>query len=164
MLKLTLLFAIATFIVGCHLSAASRSGEIAKGIARVKINKSTEDKAPIPLGDTLTIVNLFDEFSPGCPTGNRFETIERLNALRQAGTTVVLIFSDKQFSTQDLENFKAILPMADSLVQGDIEALRPQLSSGKLLVVLDSRGNVLWQEKPNTSEQQVFSELSKLMQ
>lgn len=164
MLRLTLLLAVTALLVGCHLSAASRSSEIAKGIASVKLDKSTGDKTPIPLGATFTIVNLFDEFSTGCPTGNRFETIERLNSVRQTGTSILLVFSDKHFSAQDLENFKAILPMADSLVQGDIEALRPQLSSGKLLVVLDSNGSVVWQEKPNTSEEQVFSELSTLLQ
>lgn len=81
----------------------------------------------------------------------------------RAGTTILLIFSDKQFSAQDLENFKAILPMADSLDRGDIESIRPHLTEGKLLVVLDSKGNVMWQEKPNTSEQQVFSEISDLI-
>lgn len=64
---------------------------------------------------------------------------------------------------RDMENFKAILPMADSLVQGDIEAIRPHLTDGKLLVVLDSQGSVIWLEKPDTSEQQVFNEISKLM-
>jgi len=161
--RFTLLLGVTLFAVGCHLSAASVSSEIARSVGGVTINKSTDNKAPIPLGSGLTIVNVFDDFSPGCPTGNRFETIERFDALRPAGTTVVLIFSEKGFSTQDVENFKAILPMAESIVQGDIEALRPYLVRGKLLVVLDSKGRLVWQEKVNMSEQQVMSELSNLV-
>ena len=116
------------------------------------------------MDNNLTIVNVFDEFSTGCPTGNRFETMERLDSLRTAGTTMLLVYSEKNFSTQDIENFKAILPMADSLVQGDIEAVRSHLTDGKLLVVLDSKGTVLWLEKPDTSEEQVFSDISRLIQ
>jgi len=161
--KLTLLLTATMFVVGCHLSAASQSGELAKNIGRVTINPSTGGKTPIPLGSELTIVNVFDGFSPGCPTGNRFETIERFNSLRPAGSTVLLIFSEKSFTTQDVENFKAILPMAESMVQGDIERLRPYLIDGKLLVVLYSHGRLVWQEKANVSEQQLLSELLNLV-
>ena len=161
--KLISFLAVTSLFAGCHLSGASPSRELAAGIAHVKLNHSTDDKAPIPLGDRLTIVNLFDEFAPGCPTGNRFETMERLNSLRPAGITILVIFSDKHFSAQDLENFKAILPMADSLDRGDIEPIRPHLTEGKLLIVLDAKGNIIWHEKPNTSEQEVFSELSRLI-
>lgn len=161
--KLTLLLAATLFAVGCHLSAVSGSGEIARSLDRVTINQSTGKKAPIPLGSRLTIVNVFDDFSPGCPTGNRFETIERFNSSRPAGSTLLLIFSEKGFSTQDVENFKAILPMAESMVHGDIEAVRPYLIDGKLLVVLDANGGLVWQEKANVSEQQLLSELSNLV-
>jgi hypothetical protein len=75
---------------------------------------------------------------------------------------MLLIFSEKHFSTQDMDNFKVILPMSESLVHGDIEAIRPHLMLGKLLVVLDSKGSVIWHEKPDMSEQQVMSELSEL--
>ena len=160
--KLTLLVTATVFFVGCQLSAASQSGELAKSLGRVTINSSPLRKEPIPLGSGLTIVNVFDAFSPGCPTGNRFETIERFNSLRPAGSSVLLIFSEKSFTTQDVENFKAILPLAESMVQGDIEALRPYLIDGKLLVVLDSNGRLIWQEKTNVSEQQLFSELVQM--
>ena len=163
LIRFTSLLAATLFAVGCDLSAASGSDEIAKSLDRVTINQSTGNIAPIQLGSGLTIVNVFDDFSPGCPTGNRFETIERFNSLRPAGSTVLLIFSEKGFSTQDVENFKAILPMAESMVQGDIEALRPYLLEGKLLVVLDSNGRLVWQEKANVSEQQLLSELSNLV-
>jgi hypothetical protein len=55
-----------------------------------------------------------------------------------------------------------MLPMAESMVQGDIETVRPYLIEGKLLVVLDSNGGLVWQEKPNLSEQQLLSELINL--
>ena len=160
--KLTLLLASALVVAGCHLSAASESAEIARSVGRVTINQSTGNKTPIQLGRGLTIVNVFDGFSPGCPTGNRFATIERFDSLRPR-SNVLLIFSEKGFSTQDVENFKAILPMSDSMVQGNIESLRPYLIDGKLLVVLDSNGHLVWQEKPNVSEQQLLNELSDLV-
>ena len=162
--KLIFLLAGTLFFVGCHLSAASPSGELAKATAHVKVNQPVGGKVPIPLGHTLTIVNVFDEFSTGCPTGNRFDTMERLNSSRPTGTAMLLIFSEKHFSIQDMENFRAILPMADSLVQGDTEAMRPHLTDGKVLVVLDSKGSLIWHEKPDMAEEQIFSEISKLIQ
>jgi hypothetical protein len=160
--KLTLILASTLVAAGCHLSAASKSAEIARSVGRVTINRSTGNKTPIPLGRELTIVNVFDGFSPGCPTGNRFETIEHFDSLRP-GSNLLLIFSEKGFSTQDVDNFKAILPMGQSMVQGDIEALRPYLIDGKLLVVLDSNGHLVWQEKANVSEQQLLTVISDLV-
>ena len=162
--KITSLLVVTLFFVGCHFSAASPSGEDAKSVFRIRINSATGEKVSIPLGKGLTIVNLFDEFSTGCPTGNRFDTIERFDSLRPAGTTLLLVFSEKHFSMQDVENFKAILPMGESIVQGDIEAIRPHLIYGKLMLVLDANGGLVWQEKPDMSEQQVLRELSQLVQ
>jgi hypothetical protein len=162
LIKLTLLLTVTTLFIGCNTSDASPSTEFAKSFARVKIKSTTGDKTPIRLGDGLTIVNIFDEFSTGCPTGNRFETMERFNSL-QPPRRILLIFSEKHFSTQDVNNFKAMLPMSESLMQGDIEAVRSHLLSGKLLVVLDSKGNVLWHEKPDMSEQQIMSHVSELL-
>ena len=162
--KITSLLVVTLFFVGCHFSAASPSSEIAKSVGRIRINSPTGEKAPLPLGKGLTIVNLFDEFSTGCPTGNRFETIERFDSLRPAETTLLLVFSEKHFTIQDVDNFKAILPMGESMVQGDIEVIRLYLIYGKLLLVLDADGNLIWQEKPDMSEQQVLSELSQLVQ
>ena len=161
-MKLTLLLIVTCFIVGCHLSAASPSGEVASSFAGVKLNTPSGDKAPLPLGNELTIVNVFDEFSTGCPTGNRFEAMERLHS-SQPATPILLIFSEKNFSTQDIDNFKAVLPMSESLVQGDIEAVKPHLVSGKLLVVLDSKGNVIWHEKAGMSEYEVMREVAELI-
>lgn len=162
LIKLTVLLTVTSFLVGCYPSAASPSTEVKNSFARVTITAATGDKASLPLGNELTIVNLFDEFSAGCPTGNRFEAMERLHSL-QPVPPILLIFSDKHFSTQDIDNFKAILPMPESLVQGDIEAVRPYLTSGKLLVVLDSKGNVIWHEKPGMSEQEVMREVAELI-
>jgi hypothetical protein len=162
--KITSLLVVTLFSVGCHFSAASQSSEVATSVGRIRLNPATGENAPIPLGKGLTIINLFDEFSTGCPTGNRFETIERFDSLRPAGTTLLLVFSEKHFSMQDVENFKAILPMGESMVQGDIEAIRPHLIYGKLMLVLDANGGLVWQEKPDMSEQQVLRELSQLVQ
>jgi len=162
LIKLTLLLTVTSFFIGCHFSTASPTRAFKESFAQVKIYATNGDKEPIPVVNGLTIVNLFDEFSIGCPTGNRFETMERLNSLQPSGT-IFLIFSDKHFSTQDVDNFKAILPMRESLVQGDIERVRPYLTSGKLLVVLDSKRNVIWYEKPGMSEQQVMSQVADVI-
>lgn len=162
LIRLLLLLIVTSFIVGCHLSAASPSGEVANSFARVKLITPSGNKSRLSLGNEFTIVNVFDEFSTGCPTGNRFEAIERLHS-SQPAAPILLIFSEKNFSSQDIENFKAVLPMPESLVQGDIESVRPYLTSGKLLVVLDSKGNVIWHEKQGMSEQQVMSQVAGLI-
>jgi hypothetical protein len=160
--KFILLLTLASLSIGCHRSAASQSGEIVTSLARIKINTPTGDKAAIPHGNGLMVINAFDEFSAGCPTGNRFETLEQFNSVRSSGIRLLLIFSEKHFSSQDVENFKAILPLGESMVQGDVEALRPHFIHGKLLVVVDSKGTLIWHEKPDMSEQQILSELSNL--
>lgn len=160
--RLTLLLAMASFIVGCHLSAASPSAEVVNNFARVRITTATGNKTPLPPANELTIVNLFDEFSTGCPTGNRLEAIERFHSSRPT-VPVLLIFSEKNFSAQDIDNFKAILPMPESLVQGDIEAVRSHLTSGKLLVLLDSNGSVIWHERPGMPDQEVMREVAELI-
>lgn len=160
--RLTLLLMVTSFVVGCHRSATFPSGEIANSFAGVKLITPSGDNVPLPLGKELTIVNVFDEFSTGCPTGNRFEAMERLHSSKPAAP-MLLIFSKKNFSTQDIDNFKAVLPMSELLVQGNIEAVRPYLTSGKLLVVLDSKGNVIWHEKANMSEEQVISQVAELI-
>jgi hypothetical protein len=162
LVKLTLLLTVTSFLAGCSPSAASTSDEFANSVARIKIAAATGRKAPIPLGTELTIVNLFDEFSSGCSTGNRFEAMERLHALLPAAR-ILMIFSEKHFSTQDIDNFKAILPMPESLVQGDFEAVRPHVSAGKLLVVLDAKGRLVWSEKPDMSEEEVMREVFELI-
>jgi len=161
--KILLLIVVALITAGCNLSAHSPASEPADFFARVKISQGSM-KTSIPLGQRLTIVNLFEEFCTECPTGSRFETMERLYLSRQTTTKIFVVFSETRFSTQDVENFKEILSMPDSLVQGDIESMTPYLIKGKLLIVFDANKRVVWQEKPEMSEQQVFSAISGLMQ
>lgn len=161
--KLIPLLTLTLLSIGCHFSAASQSGEIVKSLERIKIYTPKGEKTAIPIGNGLTIINVFDEFSAGCPTGKRLETLEQFNSVRSSGIKLLLLFSEKHFSSQDVENFKAMLPMSESMVQGDIEALRPYFVYGKLLVVVDSKGALVWHEKPDMSEQQILSDLTNLM-
>jgi peroxiredoxin len=133
-------------------------------LSRLKINRQGGVPESIPTSQGLTVVNVFDEFCTECPTGSRFQTISRLYRLLQPTTRIFMIFSEKNFSTEDVENFKTILSTPDSLVQGDVEALKPYMIKGKLLIVFDSDKNLIWQEKPEMTEQEVLAEVSGLLQ
>ena len=128
----------------------------------VRISTKTGILQPLPIANQgLTVVNLFDEFCSECPTGNRFQTMNRLNQSSRPPAKILIVFSDEQFSSQDVENFKTILSN-DALVKGDIEAMRPYLNRGKLLVVFDSTRKIVWQEQPGMNEEEVAVAVSRL--
>lgn len=128
----------------------------------VRISTKTGALQPLPIANEgLTVVNLFDEFCSECPTGSRFQTVTRLNQSSSPPGKIVLVFSDTHFSSQDMDNFKTILSN-DALVLGDIEAVKPYLNKGKLLVVFDSTRKIVWQEQPGMTEEQVVAAVSKL--
>lgn len=135
--------------------------EILSGIT---ITRKAGVVEPLPIANQgLRVVNLFDEFCTECPTGARFQTMTRLSRLRRPTTSMFIVFSNEHFSIEDLENFKTILS-ADSLIQGEIEAARPYLIKGKLLLVFDSDKSLIWQEKPAMTEQEVLSDVTRLLQ
>jgi hypothetical protein len=134
-------------------------------LSRLKITRlgGTHESLPVA-SHGLTVVNLFDEFSTECRTGNRFQTMNRLSQLSHPISKVHVVFSEKTFSTEDVENFKMIFSMPDLLVQGDMDAVQPYLIEGTLLVVFDSDKNLIWQEKPGMTEKEVLTDVSRLMQ
>jgi peroxiredoxin len=132
---------------------------------RIKITSHAGVQESIPMaGQGLTVVNLFDQFCTECPTGIRFQTMNRLNQLRQPISRMFIVLSEKNFSTEDVENFKTILSAPDLLVQGDMEGVKPYLIKGKLLMVFDSHKNLIWQENPGMTEQEVLTDVSRLLQ
>ncbi|MDX6290281.1 MAG: AhpC/TSA family [Blastocatellia bacterium] len=133
-------------------------------LSGIKIIDKSGAFEPLPIANQgLTVVNLFDEFCTDCVTGSRFQTMARLNRSRRPTTYIFIIFSKEHFSTEDLENFKAILS-TDSLLQGDIETAKSYLISGKLLVVFDSNRNLIWQETAGMTEKEVLADVTRLLQ
>lgn len=159
---LLLIFVLLIFN-GCRPNTSSTSGSpSAHLLDTVRISTKTGVLEPLPIASQgLTVVNLFDEFCSECPTGNRFQTVIGLNQSSRPPGKILLVFSDKHFSSQDVENFKTILSN-DALVKGEIEAMKPYLNKGKLLVVFDSARKIVWQEVPGMNEEEVVAAVSKL--
>lgn len=147
---------------GMEQPSQSAGAEI---LSRLKIIRQGGAPESLPVASQgLTVVNLFDEFTTECLTGDRFQTLNRLNQLPHPITKVLVVFSEKTFSIEDVENFKMIFSMPDLLVQGDMEAVKPYLIKGTLLVVFDSDKNLIWQEKPGMTEKEVLVDVSRLTQ
>jgi peroxiredoxin len=133
--------------------------------SHLKLSSKDQVVEPLPLATNgVTVVNLFDEFSTECPTGSRFQTLRRLSHIHGAAGRIVAVFSKANFSEQDTENFEIILPTTFPLRQGDIEDARPYLVRGNLLIVFDANKNVVWRERADMGEQQVFGEVAKFLQ
>lgn len=128
----------------------------------LKVSNQSANSDLLPVADHgLTIVNLFDQFCADCASGDRLQTLERLTQLHQ---TTLAVFSEKNFSAQDIDNFKLMLPTRCSILRGDIEAARPHLNSARLLLVFDSERRVLWREEPGMSEQDIFVNVKRLVE
>jgi peroxiredoxin len=109
------------------------------------------------------IVNLFDEFCTECATGNRLESLKRLESSPKGAGHVVVIFSQKKFSADDMDNFRKLLPAPFRLESGNIDAASGLLINGRFLMVFDANKHLVWQERPNLSEQEIVIEISKLL-
>lgn len=160
--RISLLIVVLFIFIGCRSSTSTSQLEASNLIDSIRINTAGGLIESLPIAHHgLTVVNLFDEFCSECPTGNRFQTMNRLNQSSRPPAKILLVFSDEQFSSQDVENFKTILSN-DALVKGDIEAMRPYLNRGKLLVVFDSTRKIVWQEQPGMNEEEVAVAVSRL--
>jgi peroxiredoxin len=134
-------------------------------VTRIKISDQSGNNVPLPTAPRgLTILNLFSDFCSECLTGNRLQTMGRLNQFHRPSSKTFIVFSKKTFSNKDIQNFKAMLPLSDSLVQGDIEVAEPFLIKGKLLIVLDANKRLIWQERAGMTEDQVLADVSHLLQ
>lgn len=159
---LLLLFVLLIFSA-CRPDTSSTSDSPSVNLLdTVRISTGTGVLEPLPIANQgLTVVNLFDEFCSECPTGTRFQTVTGLTQSSRPPGKILLVFSEKHFSSQDVENFKTILAN-DALVKGDIEAVKPYLNKGKLLVVFDSTRKIVWQEQPGMNEEEVVAAVSRL--
>lgn len=130
--------------------------------AVLKVSSQSASEDLLPVADQgLTIVNLFDQFCADCVSGDRLQTLERLAQFHQ---TTLAVFSAENFSAQDIDNFKLMLPSRCEILRGNIEAARPHLNSGRLLVVFDPQRRALWREQPGMSEQEVFDNVKRLVE
>ncbi len=144
-------------------ASAVKSESTTVPIDGIKVSTTPGRLQPLPIADHgLTLVNLFDEFCSECATGDRLQTMARLNQSERPPAKILLVFSGTQFSESDLENFRVLLSN-DFLIKGDIEAAKPHLNNGKLLLIIDSSRNVVWQEKRGMQEDEVFSAVSQLI-
>ncbi len=144
-------------------SSAPNSESTTVPIDGIKVGTTPGRLQPLPIADHgLTLVNLFDEFCSECDTGDRLQTVARLNQSARPPAKILLVFSGSQFSQLDLENFTVLLSN-DFLIKGDIEAAKPHLNNGKLLLIIDSSRNVVWQEKRGMKEEEVFAAVWQLL-
>lgn len=112
----------------------------------------------------LTVVNLFDEFCSECAGGQRLKTLERIQ--QAAPRAVVLtVFSSENFTEQDVENFKLLLdPQPEGIVRGSTRKIQASMVKQQLLVLLNSRKEVVWQEAPGMSEEELFKAVKRAME
>lgn len=113
--------------------------------------------------DGLTVVNLFDEFCTECAGGRRLQTLERIQRAAPRAT-VLTVFSSDEFTEQDLENFKMMLDtMTESMVRGSTRDARRGMVNQQLLVVLNPRKEVVWQEAAGMSEEEIFKAVERVI-
>lgn len=110
----------------------------------------------------FTVVNLFDQFCTECATGHRLETLNRLARAQRRNLQIAVVFSEKNFSPQDVKNFSSMLKTEYPLYQGDLGTAANAMISGRLLLVFDGRGAVVWQEKPDMSEEEILQAVVRL--
>ena len=120
---------------------------------------------PVPLSaEGTTIVNIFDEFCSECPTGSRLETLNGVVSAKRDKPKLLVIFSEKTFSEQDIQNFRAMLMTPYPLYRGNIDSLRSLMVKGRLLVAFDVHGRLVWQETSAMPENEIATEISALVQ
>lgn len=160
--RISLLIVVLLLFIGCRSNTSTSQLEASNLIDSIRINTDAGLIEPLPLAHHgLTVVNLFDEFCSECPTGNRFQTVTRLSESPRPPSKVLLVFSDEHFSSDDVENFRTLLSN-DTLLKGNIEAVKPHMNNGKLLVVFDSNRKIVWHEKRGMKEEEVLAAVSQL--
>jgi peroxiredoxin len=131
----------------------------------LKIRDVSGNEQPLPVsGGGLTIVNLFGEFCTECGTGERMRTLNVLSPAVPQGSKILILYSDKKFSAQDVENFREMLSPAYPLYQGTLGEAESNMNGGHLLVIFDSNKKVLWQEVPGLPEGEVFAKVTRVIQ
>lgn len=110
----------------------------------------------------FTAVNLFDQFCTECATGQRLETLNTLARTQGRNLQIAVVFSEKNFSPQDVKNFSSMLKTEYPLYQGDLGTTASAMIDGRLLLVFDDRGAVVWQEKPDMSEEEILQAVVRL--
>lgn len=111
----------------------------------------------------LTVVCLFDRFCDECATGQRLQNLDNLAKITGGGGRALAVFSKDGFSAQDVENMKQMLPARVPMLLGDVERVRPYFAGDKLLLVFDARGEVVWYERPQMSEREIFDSVARLL-
>jgi peroxiredoxin len=134
-------------------------------LSSIMVREPSGAMKPVPLADRgLTIINIFSDFCVECDTGRRLQTLRRITPRLSADSKILVIFSQAEFSTQDVDNFKTLLATPFEMYEGDVSALKNYLDSGRLLLIVDSNKNIIWQTSSDMSEDEVASRLFQLIE
>lgn len=129
----------------------------------VRITTASGIKGTVPFAKRgFTVINLFDQFCTECATGERLETLKRLARTPGSDLKISAVFSEKNFSFQDIENFRSMLRTEYQLYQGDLGSAADAMIGGRLLLVFDHRGALVWQEKPHMTEEAILQAVTHL--
>jgi hypothetical protein len=158
---------------GCGGPSGAGTGQPAHAASAAKAVKyedlsisGTQDAAqavPVSPGG-LTVVNLFDEFCAECAGGQRLRTLARIQQAAPRAA-VLTLFSSEKFTEQDVENFKLLLdPKTEGLLRGSTQKVQASMVKQQLLVVLNTRKEVVWQEAPGMSEEELFTAVKRVIE
>ncbi|HVF55215.1 MAG TPA: hypothetical protein VM934_03645 [Pyrinomonadaceae bacterium] len=131
----------------------------------LSINQAGDKTGSLPLAPAgLTVVSLFDDFCMECAGGNRLRTLEKLEQTTR-GTKILAVFSADSFTEQDVENLKLMLDVIpQSMVRGSTKKVQSNMVSQQLLVVFNSRKEVVWQETPGMSEDEIYAAVKRAIE
>ncbi len=159
---------------GCSESKRSESGNETATSAKftalehsevvpIRIRTTSGEVQPIPVAKHgLTVVNLFDEFCTECATGERLETLNKLARMQGHDPDIAAVFSETNFTYQDVKNFSLMLKAEYPFYQGKIDDFRNLIIKGRLLIVLDHQGTVIWHEAPDMTQEEVLTHILAL--
>lgn len=136
---------------------------VADRIREMKVVDSSGNEIPLPVSQRkLTVVNLFDAFCSECDTGDRLDTLNALAKELGRKVEVVAVFSREKFALQDIENLRAIVGISGSAFQADFTDPGLRTYKGRFLVLFNTQKEILWQEKSDWSEKDIYREIKRI--
>lgn len=136
---------------------------VTDGIREMKVVDSSGNYILLPVSQhKLTAVNIFDAFCSECQTGDRLNTLNRLAKEMGEKVEVVVVFSIEKFWLQDIENLRMIVGISGSAFRADFIDSGLTIQNGRFLVVFNPQKEILWQEKSDWSENDIYREIKRI--